>query len=65
MTLTQQTIAELPLKERRQLGAEANYFLSKEYHASKRNKNIMTARQEIEHGTDRISSIQSNRGDLS
>ena len=52
MTLTQQTIAELPLKERRQLGAEANYFLSKEYHASKRNKNIMTARTRAELGVE-------------
>ena len=44
MNITQQQISELPLKERRQFGAQVNYYLSKEYFASKQRKQTMKAR---------------------
>lgn len=71
MNITQQQIQELPLKERRQFGAEANYFLSKEYFAHKRRKRTMLARTltelEIDDGNrnDRISSLRCSVSDHS
>jgi hypothetical protein len=44
MNITLQQIQALPLKEHRQSGAQINYFLSKEYFAHKRRKQVMQAR---------------------
>jgi hypothetical protein len=48
MNLTLKQIQELSLKERRQLGANINYFLSNMYFVSRRRKRQMQAIQELE-----------------
>ena len=62
MNLTLQQIQELPLKERRQLGACINYFTSKNYFAHKRRVKVMTARTltELEIEDDRTSITESS-----
>jgi hypothetical protein len=52
MNLTQQTISELPIQERRQFGTQVNYFLSKEYFASKQRKKVQIARTRAELGVE-------------
>lgn len=60
MTLTLKQITELPLKERRQLGACINYFMSKEYSVHKRRKCIMKAKQELEHEPEHELELERN-----
>ncbi len=42
--LTLRKLDELPVRERRQFNADTNYFLSKQYFAHKRRKEVMQAR---------------------
>lgn len=48
MNATLQQIQELPIRERRQFGADVNYFNSKQYFAHKRMKRVQIARALIE-----------------
>lgn len=63
MNATLQQIQELPIRERRQFGAAANYFVSKQYFAHKRMKRVQTARTliELEIDYDRATSITEGR----
>jgi hypothetical protein len=48
MNPTLRQISELSAREQAQLKANINYFMSKQYFVSKRRKQIMISRQEIE-----------------
>ena len=61
MNITLQQIQELPLKERKQLGAAINYFNTKMYLSSKRRKRTMQSIQETENEHNRCQDDMPNR----